>query len=112
MPLEIMAQSLFVGMQPKMEIVEPSISRVQNIFRNQVIPALEESATHLARVAENPDFVFWVTPMMQGDAEEDSLELDLTEVLAARAGVLLLSSICRLAVAYDLSFPPLMRRVS
>lgn len=105
LPLEILAQSLFVGMQPKMDVVEPSIARVQNIFRNRVIPALEESATHLAMVAEDPDFVFWVTPRMQGDPDEDPLELDLTEVQAARAGVLLLTSVCRLAVAYDLSFP-------
>jgi hypothetical protein len=105
LPLEIMAQSLLIGMQPNMEVVEPSISRVQDIFRDIVIPALEESATHLGIVAEDPDYVFWVTPMMLGDAEEDSLELDRTEVLAAQAGVLLLTTACRLAVAYDLSFP-------
>jgi hypothetical protein len=105
LPLEILAQSLFVGMQPKMEVVEPRISRVQDIFRDRVIPALEESATHLDMVAQDPSYVFLVTPLMQGDAEEDTLELDLTEVLAARAGVLLLTSVCRLAVAYDLSFP-------
>ena len=105
LPLEIMAQSLLIGMQPELKVVEPSISRVQDIFRDIVIPALEQSAEHLGIVAEDPNYVFWVTPLMLGDAEEDSLELDLTEVLAARAGVLLLTTACRLAVAYDLSFP-------
>jgi len=105
LPLEIMAQSLMIGMQPEMKVVEPSIADVQDIFRDIVIPALEQSATHLGIVAEDPDYVFWVTPRMLGDAEEDSLELDRTEVLAARAGVLLLTTACRLAVAYDLSFP-------
>ncbi len=105
LPLEILAQSLMIGFQPEMKAVEPSIARVQNIFRDRVIPALELSASHLGEVAEDPDFVFWVTPLMQGDADEDSLELDRTEILAARAGVLLLTSACRMAVAYDLSFP-------
>ena len=105
LPLEIMAQSLMVGYQPEMKAVEPSITRVQNIFRDRVIPALEESAEHLGVVSNDPAFVFWVTPLMQGDALEDSLELDLTEILVARAGVLLLTSACRMAVAYDLSFP-------
>jgi hypothetical protein len=105
LPLEILAPSLMVGLQPGLKAVEPNISRVQDIFRDRVIPALELSASHLGEVAEDPDFVFWVTPMMQGDAAEDSLELDRTEILAARAGVLLLTSACRMAVAYDLSFP-------
>ncbi len=79
----------------------PTIAEHQAVLRDVIVPALEAALTPLATV-DDPNFVFVITPRMQGEdpAEADSLELDLTEVFAIRGGIELALATSEIALAY------------
>jgi hypothetical protein len=104
LPFNALGNTVMAGMQPKLRAVDPTIGAVQDVLHDVVIPSLESAAAQLAIVGGDSNFLFVITPRMQGDIEADPLEFDRTDALALRAGVLLLSSVCRAAVTYDLSF--------
>ena len=82
----------------------PKISTIQNIFENSLLPKLTDALSKLDYVDDNPQFVFTVTPKMQGDFMADPLELDLTEIYALQISIHMLKVVIDMAVAYDLDF--------
>ena len=84
--------------------VDPQISRVQAILRDRVLPRLTIAIARLGLAAAQPNFVFTVTPGMQDDPQATPIEIDPTDLLAAKAAAELLASACHSAVAYDLGF--------
>ncbi len=84
----------------------PSIGRFQNLIRNVIIPRLGYALERLSYVAENDNYVFIVTPMMQGDPGEDPIEIDKTEVCAALVPLYLTRGLLRNSIAYDWDIDP------
>jgi hypothetical protein len=82
----------------------PKISTIQNIFENSLLPKLTDALSKLDYVDDNPQYVFSVTPKMQGDLMADPLELDLTEIYALQISIHMLKVVIDMAVAYDLDF--------
>lgn len=83
----------------------PMFSDIQAIIGSELIPRLEE-ACDLFQVVSNtsPGFTFTVTPEMQGDPQEDALELDLTEIYAMQAALKAADAFARLIIAYNVDF--------
>jgi len=104
LPFDVVPLSL-VSFARSPLVADPQIVRVQAILRERVLPRLTEAITHLDAVAADAGFTFVVTPAMQGDPAADPVEIDHTDILALRAACKLLSSACRVAVAYVLNFP-------
>ncbi|MCK4413188.1 MAG: hypothetical protein KAY32_06565 [Candidatus Eisenbacteria sp.] len=96
-PLSVLAHASFANQE-----ADPQISRIQDILEDRVIPRLAESRGYLQTVATHLNYVFTVTPEMQGDEEADPVEIDRTDILALRAACSLLSAACRVAVSYEL----------
>ena len=82
---------------------DPKLSAVQDILLETVMPELETALGYLDDLSDESNFIFWVTALMQGDIEEDPLELDQTDVLALAGGCHLLMAGIHAAVAYDIS---------
>ena len=61
---------------------DPQVSDLQAICLNEVLPRMVTAVSRLDVVTTHADFVFTITPRMQGDPGEDPVELDLTEVHA------------------------------
>jgi hypothetical protein len=66
---------------------DPTIDELQGMCLNEILPRVNTCVQRLTKVTETGDFVFIVTPKMQGDVHEDPLEIDLTEVYATLAGL-------------------------
>ena len=83
---------------------DPQVSDLQAICQNEVLPRMTMAIARLERVTPEADFVFTITPRMQGDPDEDPVELDLTEVYATlgvlHATTALLDHFC----AYNFDF--------
>lgn len=104
LPFDLIATTLVARQQLTLQGGHPQISRVQNIFRNIVVPRLREASDLMEPVGNNPSYIFQVSPLMQGDTGASTKILDRTDVLAMRAACTLLETLCRLACAYELSF--------
>ena len=105
LPFDLVPLSLVSLVRSPLGAPDPQLSRLQAILHDRVLPRLTEAITHLDAVAADAGFTFEVTPAMQGDLLADPIEIDHTDILALRAAVKLLSSFCRVAVAYTLNFP-------
>lgn len=85
---------------------DPTITKFQDLLARKLIPRLEKAVARLKKVTTRPEFKFIITPRMQGDAREDPLELDLTEVYAAIVAIdvqlALLDQFC--AYNYDMGW--------
>jgi hypothetical protein len=103
LPFETVPMMAVAHAGPLFVQADPQLSRVQQILRQRVIPKLVEAAGHLGLVANDPNYVFTITPLMQGDSEATPAEMDQTDVRALRAATSLLTAACRIAVARDLS---------
>jgi hypothetical protein len=79
-------------------------SDVQRIIEETFIPAVDYALARLTIVEGDPDFQFIITPELQGDAEEDPLELDLGEVYVLDAQLRTLKAFLLVATAYNLDF--------
>lgn len=84
----------------------PSIGRLQAMVRNSILTRLNYAVDRLRYVALYPDYEFIVTPMMQGDPNEDALEIDKTEVCAALVPLYLVRGFLNIMVAYDFDINP------
>lgn len=104
LPFDLVPQSVLALGRAPILAADPQIGRVQEILRARVLPRLAAALPQLQVVAQNPSYVFQVSPRMQGDAAESWRELDQTDVLALRAGCSLLDAACRIAVSYNLGF--------
>jgi hypothetical protein len=83
----------------------PQIHEIQDLIDNKLLPKVDYALVHLKKVAASTNYSFIITPKMQGDLEEDSLELDLTEILLVITGLDLLKSFCNIATSYNFNFP-------
>jgi len=105
LPYEIVTHTLMANVKSVLDVEDPQISRVQDIFRTVILPRAEEVIELLGPVVADPDFTYMVSPRMQGDPYEDAAEIDHTDVLALRAACELLAAGCHIVVAYDLQLP-------
>lgn len=83
---------------------DPTVTELQGICLNEVLPRIRTAVERLSIVAEDEGFVFTVTPRMQGDPGEDALELDQTEVRATLAGLQAVEALFWHFCAYNLNF--------
>jgi hypothetical protein len=83
---------------------DPTIDELQGICLNEVLPRVATSAQRLTKVTAKRDFIFTVTPKMQGDMGEDPVELDLTEVYATLTGLSAVRAGLLHFTAYDFNF--------
>ena len=81
-----------------------TVRDLQRIIEETFIPAVDYALARLTVVEGDPDFQFIITPELQGDAEEDSLELDLGEVYILDAQLRTLKAFLLVAIAYNLDF--------
>ncbi len=82
----------------------PTISEIQDMIIDEVLTVFELAINRLNRVTADENFVFMVTPRMQGDMNEDPVELDLTEVYTTIAAVNVIRAYLYQFVSYDLDF--------
>jgi hypothetical protein len=54
----------------------PTISDIQNIFENVLLPRVIEARNYLINILADPAYTFTVTPAMQGDIGASPIELD------------------------------------
>ena len=83
----------------------PQIHEVQDLIDSKLLPKVDYALVRLKKVASNPGYTFIITPKMQGDPEEDSLELDLTEIYLIITGLDLSKALCNIATSYNFDFP-------
>ncbi|UCC80043.1 MAG: hypothetical protein JSW64_01415 [Candidatus Zixiibacteriota bacterium] len=81
----------------------PTIGEVQNILMTNILPRIDFAITCLDRVTDSTDFVFMVTGRMQGDLNEDPVELDLTEIYATLAGLSAVKAAIYQSCSYNLN---------
>jgi len=79
----------------------PTLGDIQDIVENNFIPRLDSALAWFEVVDDSADFTFTVTPKMQGDVAEDTLEFDLTEIFVMEVALNLLRSFSSVAVAYN-----------
>ncbi|MDI6809006.1 MAG: hypothetical protein QME66_08505 [Candidatus Eisenbacteria bacterium] len=82
----------------------PQMHELQDILKNQVLPKVDYALARLVKVETNSSYTFTVTPKMQGDVNEDPLELDLTEIYSFEAMLNLARSFILVATAYNFDF--------
>ncbi len=83
---------------------DPQVSDLQAICLNEVLPRLTTAINRLDRVTPETDFVFTITPRMQGDPDEDPVELDLTEVYATLGVLHSITALLDHFCAYNFDF--------
>ncbi|NQU06406.1 MAG: hypothetical protein HQ568_09960, partial [Calditrichaeota bacterium] len=81
----------------------PLISELQQIFMDRILPRMNNAIEYLTAVTENEDFRFDVSAKMQGDVNEDPVELDLTEVYASLSFLEIQKAMLLGFCAYDYS---------
>jgi hypothetical protein len=87
---------------PKVALTDPpQFNDLQNLIDEYLLPKLDLALEAFDRIDDNPDFVFKVTPRMQGHTNADTLELDLTEVYAMQVMLGMLNSVANMIVAYN-----------
>lgn len=82
----------------------PQVSEIQDLIEEKLLPKIDYALARLYRVDDDPNYQFAITPRMQGDENEDPIELDLTEVYALEMGLNLLKSFCHSFTAYSYDF--------
>ncbi|MCP3681838.1 MAG: hypothetical protein GY861_04035 [bacterium] len=82
---------------------DPTINELQNLLINDVLPRVDYAIGRLDKVTDSDTFTFYVTPEMQGDENEDRIELDLTEIYAMLAGVKSLKALILHFCAYNMN---------
>jgi hypothetical protein len=80
---------------------DPTVDELQQICFDEVLPRIATCIQRLVKVTANQDFLFTITPKMQGDMYEDPIELDLTEVYATLSGLNALRAVLLHFMAYD-----------
>jgi len=91
---------------PKFAQETPELSDWQDLIESTIMARVDYAITRLAVVEEDDDFVFTITPEMQGDAEATPRELDLTEVYMFDAVLHSIRSWCNVIVSYNVNISP------
>ncbi|MFH1841734.1 MAG: hypothetical protein ABIF77_00870, partial [bacterium] len=102
-PFTTVRRSMLPYLNLKQLPAPPQVSEAQDIIRNKVIPRVLTGLDHIDQVLLDPDFVFHVSPRMQGDLLEETREADNTDFLALWAALKGLEAGCRVAISYDVS---------
>ena len=82
----------------------PQFSELQELVGSLFLPVIEESIASLEILHDNPDYVFLVSAAMQGEAEADPIELDMTEFYLIEAGLYGLQGLLNGVMAYNFDF--------
>ncbi len=82
----------------------PTIEDIQVVIEENLIPKLVFALERLNKVDAQSDYTFTVTPKMLGDLDEDSLEIDLTEIFLMETSLNLINSFSNMIVAYSYDF--------
>ncbi|MCF7808891.1 MAG: hypothetical protein K9N38_10280 [Candidatus Marinimicrobia bacterium] len=82
----------------------PQFSEFQDLVGTLFLPFVEESITALELVDDDPNYVFIISPTMQGESEATPIELDLTEIYAIEAGLYALKGVLNTVIAYNFDF--------
>ncbi|NQV15545.1 hypothetical protein HQ531_08820 [bacterium] len=82
----------------------PQFSEFQDLVGSLFLPIIEESITALEYVDDNPDYIFEISAIMQGDDEADPIEIDLTEIYVLEMGLYALKGVMKTVVAYNFDF--------
>ena len=89
----------------KMGVADPpTFELIQIVIEDNLIPKLEYAIERFDIVDDQSDYTFTVTPKMLGDLDEDSLELDLTEIFLMETQLNLIWSVSNMIVAYSFEF--------
>ncbi len=81
-----------------------TIGEIRELVINTILPKLNVVIDRLNIVTSYSEFVFIVTPEMQGDPNEDQLEIDLTEVYATLTGLEVVNALLNQMFAYNYEF--------
>lgn len=81
---------------------DPQPSDLQAILETRLLPRVAEARNRLLIVVTNRNYVFWITPEMQGNPGADSVELDMTEIRLALATLYGLEAAIHVATARHL----------
>ena len=82
----------------------PQFSEFQDLVDGLFLPVVEESIAALELVDDDPDYVFIISPTMQGESEADPIEIDLTEIYVLEAGLYALKGVLKSVIAYNFDF--------
>jgi len=96
-----MSASFISDFDPE-ELPPFSPNDIQDKIRTVIIPKLELAISRLDIVTTHDDFTFIVSPEMQGNMEEDGIELDLTEIYSSLTLLNSILAVMNHAVAYNL----------
>lgn len=83
----------------------PLVSEVQSVINSKVIPAINYAVARMEFVELDPDFIFKVSPRMQGDPDADTLEMDMTEFKALHGALLSMRAAFKVFTAYNMDVP-------
>lgn len=83
----------------------PQVHDIQDIIDTKLLPRVDYALARLRKVTANPGYRFIVTPKMQGDENEDPLELDLTEIYLVITSLDLIKSLGNTATSYNFDIP-------
>jgi len=103
LPFDVIPLSIAAKTRPAIFAVDPDVDRVLQILEDQVLPPLNSAVGHLSAVGAEPTFMYTVTGRMQGDEDEESVEIDQTDVVALRAAAHLLIAAIDVALAYEVN---------
>jgi hypothetical protein len=81
-----------------------TIGEIRELVLNTILPKLNVVIDRLNIVTSYSEFVFIVTPGMQGDPNEDQIEIDLTEVYATLTGLEVFNALLNQMFAYNYEF--------
>lgn len=98
-----MAQS-YLALMARAISNPPKFSEIQQMIRDDFMPAVDRATSYMDKVLDDTAFVFWVTPEMMGETS-DSIEIDRADFLVFAAGLRVITSFFHLAVAYDIDIP-------
>lgn len=82
----------------------PQFSEFQALINTLFMPIINQSIAALELIEESPDFVFLISPTMQGEPEADPIELDLTEIYILETGLYSLKGLLKTVIAYNFDF--------
>jgi len=91
---------------PKYAQDYPEFSDWQDLIESTVLGRIDSALSMLNVVEQDQEFVFPITPEMQGNPDADTLEIDLTEVYLFDGALQAVQALCNIAIAYDVNLSP------
>jgi hypothetical protein len=84
---------------------DPQPSELQTILETRLLPKVKTAQQRLLQVTTNRNYVFWITPEMQGNLGADSIELDMTEIRLALSALFAIEAVIDVATSRHLDLP-------